>query len=183
MTIKKMVFGAFVFLGGIASFQVFATEEHKFGPEADQYCPKLPEGSGYSWEWVFSVDWGHCIGRAAKTHTAAFDFGIARLYGVMPPSEIEPETAFVKSGSVGGTPVRWYGASRPRSSEKLEYRTFALLNEENMAYLSVSVYAASESQMNERLKVLERLKRRCPRCCSPEQTFGAMLGIENLRPE
>jgi hypothetical protein len=103
-------------LAGTVSFQAFGTEEHKFGPEADQYCPKLPEGSGYVWEWVFSVDWGHCIGRVAETQKQAFDFGISRLYGVMPPGELEPETSFVKSGSVGGTPVRWYRASRRRST-------------------------------------------------------------------
>jgi hypothetical protein len=149
----------FLALAGMASTKAFGTD-HTFGPEADQYCPKLPEGSGYEWEWVFSVDWGHCIGRLAETHKAAFDFGIARLYGVMPPGEIEPENSLVKSGRVGGTPVRWYRASRPRSSEKLEYRTFTLIDEEHMAYLSVSVYAASESQMNERLNLLERLKYR-----------------------
>jgi hypothetical protein len=97
----------FTLLAGTVSFQAFGTEEHKFHPEADQYCPKLPEGSGYVWEWVFSVDWGHCIGRVAETQKQAFDFGISRLYGVMPPGELEPETSFVKSGSVGGTPVRW----------------------------------------------------------------------------
>jgi hypothetical protein len=142
----------------LASFQVLGTDVHKFSPEADQYCPKLPHDSGYEWEWVFSVDWGHCIGRVVKTRKAAFDFGIARLYGVMPPGMMEPETSFVKRGLVGGTPVKWYRASRARSSEKLEYRTFTLLNEENMAYLSVSVYAASESQMEERLQLLERAR-------------------------
>ena len=156
----KATLCVFVLLAVTASFQVFGTDEDKFGPDADQYCPKLPEGSGYVWEWVFSIDWGHCIGRVAKTHKEAFDFGIARLYGVMPPGTIEPETSFVKSGSVAGTPVRWYRAPRHRGSQKLEYRTFTLLNEENMAYLSVGVHAASESQMNERLSVLERLKYR-----------------------
>ena len=150
----------FMLLAGTASFQVFGTDVDTFGPEADQHCPKLPQGSGYVWEWVFSIDWGHCIGRVAKTHKEAFDFGIARLYGVMPPGQIEPESSFVKSGSVGGTPVRWYRASRHRGPEKLEYGTFTLVNEENMAYLAVSVYAASESQMNERLGVLERMKYR-----------------------
>ena len=32
---------AFILLAAMASFQAFATEEHKFGPDADQYCPKL----------------------------------------------------------------------------------------------------------------------------------------------
>jgi hypothetical protein len=35
----------------------------------------------------------------------------------------------------------------------LEYRTFTLVDEQNQRYLSVSVYAASESEMNERLTV------------------------------
>jgi hypothetical protein len=148
---------AFMLLAGTALFQVFA-DEHKLGADADPHCPKLPAGSGYVWEWFFRVDSGHCIGRVAETQKQAFDFGISRLYGVMPPGELEPETSFVKSGSVGGTPVRWYRASRPRSTERLEYRTFTLLSEENMAYLSVSVYAASESEMNERLTVLQRMK-------------------------
>jgi hypothetical protein len=148
---------AFLILAGAASIQVFA-DEHKFGADADPHCPKLPAGSGYVWEWVFSVDWGHCIGRVADTQKQAFDFGISRLYGVMPPGELDPETSFVKSGSVGGTPVRWYRASHPRSTEKLEYRTFTLVDEQNQRYLSVSVYAASESEMNERLTVLQRIK-------------------------
>jgi len=147
----------FMLLVGMASFQALAIDDHKFGPEAAPFCPKLPEGSGFEWEWVFRIDWGHCIGRVAETHGEAFDFGIARLYGVMPPGMLEPETSFVKSGSVGGTPVRWYRASRHRGPESLEYRTFTLLNEEKMAYLSVTVYAASESQMDERLNLMEQL--------------------------
>jgi hypothetical protein len=135
----KLLLCAFLALAAMVSFRVYATE-HKSASEADPYCPKLPKGSGYMWEWVFSVDWGHCIGRVAKTHKQAFDFGIARLYGLMPPGTIEPETSFVKPGSVGGTPVRWYRASRHMGREKLEYRTFTLLNEENMAHLSISVY-------------------------------------------
>lgn len=150
----------FMLLAGTVSFQAFGTEEHKFRTEADQHCPMLPEGSGYVWEWVFSVDWGHCIGRVARTGKEAFDFGIARLYGVMPPDLVDPETAFVKTGSVAAWPVRWYRVPTHRSSERLEYRTFTLLNEENMAYLSVSVYADSKSQMDERLSVLERMKHR-----------------------
>jgi hypothetical protein len=146
-------------LAATASFQVIG-EEHKFGADADQYCPKLPKGSGYVWEWVFSVDEGHCIGRVAKTHRQAFEFAITRLYGVIPPGEIEPETNFVKSGSVGGTPVRWYRASRHRGPEKLEYRTFTLVDETNQRYLAVSVYAASHEQIDERLSVLERTKYR-----------------------
>jgi hypothetical protein len=142
----------------LASFQALGTEVHKFGAEASEYCPKLPEGSGYIWEWDFSVDSGHCIGRAAKTHKAAFDFAVGRIYGDIPPGEIESETSFVKSGHVGGTPVRWFIASRRSSSAKLEYRSLTLLNEENMAYLWVSVYAASDAQMEERLQVLERTK-------------------------
>lgn len=73
---------------------------------------------------------------------------------------IEPETSFVKSGSVGGTPVRWFRASRHRGPEELEYRTFTLVDEKNDRYLAVSVYAASEAQMNDRLSVLERMKYR-----------------------
>jgi hypothetical protein len=147
---------AFVLLAATASFQVFA-DEHKFGVETGQFCPKLPKSSGYMWEWVFSVDEGRCIGRVAKTRRQAFEFAITRLYGV---GEIEPETSFVKSGSVGGTSVRWYTASRHRAPEKLEYRTFTLVDEKNQRYLAVSVYAESHEQMDERLSVLERTKYR-----------------------
>lgn len=105
-------------------------------------------------------DWGHCIGRVSKTHKEAFDFGIARLYGVMAPGTMEPETSFVKTGSVSGTHVRRYRASTHIGPETLDYRTFTLINEEHMAYLSISVYAASEARMGERLSVLERMKYR-----------------------
>jgi hypothetical protein len=148
----------FMLLAGTASFQVFATE-HTFGPHAD-HCPKLPEGSGYVWEWVFSIDYGYCIGRVAKTHKPAFEIGTPRLYGVMPPDLVDPETSLVKLGSVAGTPVRWYSASRHKGAEKLAYRTFTLVDEKNERYLEVSVYAASESQMKERLSVLERMQYR-----------------------
>jgi hypothetical protein len=153
----KATLCTFALLAGSASFPVSATE-HKFGPEADQCCWKLLQNSGYVWEWLFSIDYGYCIARVAKTHKAAFEIGTPRLYGVMPPDLVDPETAFVKTGSVAGWQVRWYRAPVQRSSERLEYRTFTLLNEEKMAYLAVNVYAASDSQMNERLKVLERLK-------------------------
>jgi hypothetical protein len=161
VTHNKTICGAFVFLAATASIQVFASKEHKFGSDAEQYCPKLPDGSGYcEWEWAFSVDWGHCVGRVATTRKAAFNFGIARLYGVMPPGELEPKTSFVKSESVGGTPVRWYRASVHRGAENLEYRTITLVDEQSHRYLDVSVYANSELQMNERLDLLERLKHR-----------------------
>jgi len=150
---------AFMLLATTASLQAIA-DEHKFGADANEYCPKLPEGSRYMWEWVFSVDEGHCTGRVAETHRQAFEFAVTRLYGVMPPGEIEPETSFVKSGSVGGTSVRWYTALRHRGPEKLEYRTFTLVDETNQRYLTVSVYAASQEQMDERLGVLERMKYR-----------------------
>jgi hypothetical protein len=155
----KVTLCTFMLLAVAVSPRVFGSE-HKFGAEADQHCPKLPKGSGYVWEWVFSVDAGYCIGSDAKTKKEAFEFAVTRVYGVIPPGEIEPETSFVKTGGVGGTPVRWYRASRRTSSEKLAYRTFTLLNEENMAYLSVSVYAASKAQMEERLHVMERLEYR-----------------------
>jgi hypothetical protein len=145
-----------MFVAATASFQTFASE-HTFGAAADPYCPRLPEHSGYEWEWVFSIDAGDCVGRVAKTHKEAFAFAITRLYGAMAPGLMEPETSFVQTGNVGGTPVRWYRASRHRGPERLEYRTFTLLYEEKMAYLSVSVYAKSESQMAERLGVLERM--------------------------
>jgi hypothetical protein len=150
---RALLLCAFILLGGTASFQVF-------GADGDEHCPILPEGSGYVWQWVFHVDAGYCIGRDAKSHKEAFEFAIVRLNGVMPSDLVDRETSFVKSGSVGGTPVRWYRAPRHGGPEKLEYRTFTLLNEENEAYIEVNVYAPSESQMNERLKVLERLKYR-----------------------
>ena len=143
---------AFLVLAGTASF-------HVFGSDGDEHCPTLPEDSGYVWEWVFHVDAGYCIGRAAKSRKEAFEFAIVRLQGTMPSDLVDPETSFVKSGSVGGTPVRWFRAPHNRSPD-LEYRTFTLFNEENEAYLEVSVYASSESQMNERLSVLERVKYR-----------------------
>ena len=74
------------------------------------------------------MDAGYCIGRVAKTHKAAFEFQIAGLYGVMPPDLGDLETSFVKPGSVGGTPVRWYRASRHKGPETLEYRTFTLVD-------------------------------------------------------
>jgi len=132
-----------------------------FGSDADVQCPKLPDDSGYVWEWVFHVDYGYCVGRVQKTKQPAFDIGITRLYGVMPPDMVEAETSFVKAGSVSGQPVRWYRASGNVGSKTLVYRTFTLLDQENPRYgryLSVSVYATSESQMNERLHVLERTK-------------------------
>jgi hypothetical protein len=86
---------------------------------------------------IVHVDAGYCIGRVEKTHKAAFEFPIARLYGVMPPDLVAPETSFVKSGSVAGTPVRWYKASRHRGPEKLEYTTFTLVDEQNQRYLAV----------------------------------------------
>src|ERR1700733_9004489 len=141
-------------LMGFSSFvplRALAIDDHKFGAEAAPYCPTLPDGSGYEWEWIFRIDWGHCVGRVAKTHKEAFDFGIARLYGVMPPGVIEPESAFVRFGCVGGTLVKWYTANVRLGPEVLEYRTFTLLNEERMSYLSVRVYAESELQMEERL--------------------------------
>jgi hypothetical protein len=151
---------AFMILAGTASFQAFGTHVETFGSEADKQCWKLPEGSGYLWKWVFDVDSGYCVGIVAKTYEEAFKIGIGRVYGVMPPGMIELETSFVKTGSVSGTPVRWYRASRPRSTEQLEYRTFTLVDERNERYLAVSVYAATESEMNDRLGVLERLKYR-----------------------
>jgi hypothetical protein len=160
MTLEKIVAGAFMLFAGTAPIHVFATDADTFSPRAEEHCPKLPEGIGYVWEWVFHVDAGYCIGRVANTRRAAFEFGTSRLYGVMPPGLVEPETSFVKTGSVGGTPVRWYRSSRHTRPEKFEYRTFTLLDDENQRYLSVSVYADSESQMNERLSVLERLRYR-----------------------
>lgn len=132
-----------------------------FGSDADEQCPKLPDDSGYVWEWVFHVDSGYCVGRVQKTKKPAFDIGIVRLYGVMPPGMVEPETSFVKAGSVSDQSVRWYRLSANGGSKTIEYRTFTLLDQENPQYgryLSVSVYATSESQMNERLHVLERAK-------------------------
>jgi hypothetical protein len=77
-----------------------------FGSEGDKYCPQLPKGSGYMWEWVFHVDSGYCIGRVAKSKEIAFEYGITTLYEVVPPGFFEPESAFVQSGNVEGTPVR-----------------------------------------------------------------------------
>lgn len=104
--------------------------------------------------------WGHCTGRVVGTHKAAFEFAIARLYGVMSPGELEPESCFVRFGNVGGTPVKWYRATVHLGPEFLEYRTFTLLDEERMSYLSVRVYVASESQMQKRLGLMARMKYR-----------------------
>jgi hypothetical protein len=61
-------------LSATASTQVFASEE--FGSDADQYCPKLPEGSGS----VLLRGWGQyyfgdniCV-RFALTTQPAFRF-------------------------------------------------------------------------------------------------------------
>jgi hypothetical protein len=100
---------------------VQGTEAGPLGAEADKHCWQLPKNSGYVWEWIFHVDFDYWIGRVAKTHEAAFQVAFARLDGVTPPGLVEPETAFVKSGNVGGTTVKWYKASEPKDPNRLEY--------------------------------------------------------------
>ena len=124
----KALIYTFMFVAATASFQTFASE-HTVGAAADPYCPRLLEHSGYEWKWVFSIDAGDCVGRVVKTQKEAFAFAITRLYGVVAPGLMEPKTSFVQTGNVGG-----------------------------MAYLSVNVYAESESRMAERLGVMERMR-------------------------
>lgn len=140
---------------GQASWAQF--DVHKRGVEAEPHCPQLPKHSGYEWEWIFNVDWGHCVGRSVKTHKAAFDFGVARVSGGVPPGELEPDSAFVESGTIGRTPVKWYRATVHLGPDPLEYRTFTPLNADRTAYLSIRVYAESRAQMDERLRLIERI--------------------------
>jgi hypothetical protein len=135
-------------VAGTASVQVF-------GSQGDEFCPQLPSGSGYVWEWV-QVDSGYCVGRVAKTRETAFEFRPLKLQGFL--SLVEPGSP-IKSGSVGGMPVRWFRSSAVTDT-KISYEAFVVIDKVSQRYASIRVFGTSESQMDERLKVLERVELR-----------------------
>lgn len=117
---------------------------------ATEACPLLPPGTGLTWTYADARDFGVCYASAAGSSATVFGIYI----GTEP--DFDPTRATpVASGSVAGKKVIWYRKDSPSGTDSLARQTVIAIK--NGAVVHVWVNANTDAELQDRLRILERI--------------------------
>ena len=114
-------------------------------------CPKLPAGSGLSWEYSQGPDFGVCYAHVAGSDENAFG-----IYFGYAPSFHPDQAKRIGDGRVAGKRVTWYRASN--EDKPLPFARETLLKRDSGSVSHVWVQASSQQQLDQRLAILDQMR-------------------------